>query len=74
LKNSTHILGKPSHLCQCRWPKRDCLDCPPKTEEQIIVEKLFAKSIIDEENNGWVRRDSNWYPLSYFIKLIKEGH
>jgi hypothetical protein len=69
---SSPCLGKQSH-CECGWPKRDCFKCPTLTKEQSLVKELKNKELIDEYNNGWIRKGSDWYPLSFYLKKFTEG-
>jgi len=69
---SSPPLGKQS-LCECGWPKRDCLNCPELSNEQKMVKELKSKELIDEYNKGWIRKGSDWYPLSYYVNKITEG-
>jgi hypothetical protein len=43
------------------------------TKEQSLVKELKNKELIDEYNNGWIRKGSDWYPLSFYLKKFTEG-
>tara|TARA_R100000655_G_scaffold24787_1_gene50273 strand:+ start:3495 stop:3614 length:120 start_codon:yes stop_codon:yes gene_type:complete len=38
-----------------------------------MVKELKSKELIDEYNKGWIRKGSDWYPLSYYVNKITEG-